>query len=276
METKSSTQERLNILKRVILNDRMKDYRSIVQYALSKGYIVCSLRDWIINKNNYKDKKILILRHDIDLISPATEVMLQIEKENKVSASYYFRKCTLDYNLMRKIEASGGEASYHFETVSEFATKNNIIDRRELMRFEFVKPCLEQLRNELVNIRNTTKLPCITIASHGAKRNVQVQTENHYITKGKEAHKFLGILLESYDDDFLESVSCYISDCTIENHGGYRYGRNPIEAINDNENMILFLSHPNHWNYSYLHRLKKIIKILILPIISRQTKKAVQ
>ena len=61
----------------------------------------------------------------------------------------------------------------------------------------------------------------------------------------------------------LDKVTCYISDAPIEENGGYRYGTTLFEAIEADEEFIMFLSHPNHWHYSKWKQFKKLVKVII-------------
>jgi len=115
---------RISLIVRYFLNDRLKEYEKIVAFALQKKYKVTSLRGFIedLEKGNLS-KNFLILRHDIDHRCKATKIML---KKYNVTASFYFRKSTFDFKLMKEIEAYGSEASLHFETIVDFVRANNI------------------------------------------------------------------------------------------------------------------------------------------------------
>lgn len=246
-----------------IKNNRLREYERILTEARNNNYELISLADFV-NNNFDKNKKILILRHDVDHKSFGTKLMFELEKKFNAHSSFYFRNSTIDKNLMQDIEAYGSEASLHFETIADFVKKHKIKTKNELYNTNFVDQCLQELKDNLIYFRKTLKLPCITIASHGEYENMLVKTPNNFLTENTNSYEYLGISLEAYNKEFIENnVTCYISDCPIEHNNGYRYGITPIEAINGGGECICFLSHPNHWHYSPYKRLRKIVKTIL-------------
>jgi len=73
----------------------------------------------------------------------------------------------------------------------------------------------------------------------------------------------LGINLEAYQKEFISEIAEYISDTVIEENGGFRYGKHPIDVIKKGASPILFLTHPNHWFYSGKQIFRKTIKVML-------------
>jgi len=254
---------RITLLIKYLKNNRIKEYDLIIKKALENNYEIISLRDYIENKYN-KDKKLLVLRHDIDQFSDATRMMFEIEKKYRVYSSFYFRNSTFEAKLMKEIESYGSEASLHFEPIADFVKANNIKNKEELFSTpNWQKRCLNILKDNIDIFRNLLNIPCTTIASHGEYENRLVNTPNNYLTEDIKSYDYLGIKLEAYNKDMIDKVTCYISDVSIEINDGYRYGITPIEAIQRREKFIMFLSHPNHWYYNSWQQFKKIIKVII-------------
>lgn len=246
-----------------IKNNRIKKYEEILTKAKSCNYEIISLLDYV-NKNFDSSKNVLILRHDIDHKSLGTNLMFELEKKYQTRSSFYFRNSTIDKCLMQNITQYGSEASLHFETVADFCKNNKITTKGELYKTDFIQQCLKDLKQNMGYFRQELRLPCLTIASHGEYENILVQTPNNILTEDIGNYKYLGIKLEAYNKNFIEDeVTCYISDCPIEENSGYRYGITPLEAINNREKVILFLSHPNHWYYDLYGRCRKVIKTII-------------
>lgn len=254
--------ERLNVLWKYIKNDRIKEYEDILAKAYEHGYQMLSLRKYA--EGNYdQSKKVLILRHDIYHISPGTWAMFKAEQKYGANASYYFRWTTAEYPLMQDIEAAGGEASLHFETIANFLRrqqgkqyrKDDVLARKTLF--------LNLLKNELALFRAYYDVPCQTLASHGAKENGWIGVSNNILTDDDSVYEELGIVLEAYQKKFIDSMGIYISDTVMEYNGGYRYGKTPQEAIMEGISPILFLSHPNHWKYTFMGQIRKVIKSVI-------------
>jgi len=261
---------RVALFKRYLKNDRIKEYETIIEKALKSGYDVISLRDFVESKFD-SNKKLLILRHDVDHFSSGTRMMFDVEKKYGVRSSYYFRNSTFEPKLMQEIEEYGSEASLHFEPIADFVKANGIKSKEELFAFNnWQERCFAILKANLERFRNLLDISCVTIASHGEYENTLVATPNNYLTEDPASYKSLGIKLEAYNKEFLDQVTCYISDVPIEINGGYRYGVTPTEAIKRNEPFILFLTHPNHWHYSFLKQLKKLIKVVIKKPVSKK------
>lgn len=266
-------------MKRIILvikqikNNRLKEYDKIIQIARSKDYEIISLRDYIEKKFN-SNKKILILRHDIDHISRATKKMFKIEKKYSANASYYFRNSTFDPKLLKEIEEYGSESSLHFETIADFIKANpQIKTKEELFRTDFKEKCLNLLLCNIQKFRLLLNIPCTTIASHGEYENRLFKTPNNFLTENISTYKKLDIKLEAYNQDFIEKVTCYISDTSLNVNGGYRYGISPLKAIEKQEPFILFLTHPNHWDYEWSKNIKRNLKIIFRILLKGEIKK---
>jgi len=244
-------------------NNRIKEYENIIKKALEKEYEVIGLRDYIEDKYD-KNKKLFLLRHDVDHFSDGTKMMFDIEKKYNVTSSFYFRNATFEPKLMKEIEMYGSESSLHFEPIADFVKANSDIKTKEaLFETDFEERCLKVLKANLDRFRNLLNIPCSTIASHGEYENSLVKTPNNYLTEKVETYNYLGIKLEAYNQEMIESVTCYISDVPIEINNGYKYGDRPLEAIDREEEFIMFLSHPNHWHYSWWKQFKKLVKVVI-------------
>jgi len=255
---------RLKLFVKYLQNKRIDEYDSIIRKAKNANYNIISLRDYIEEKYD-KDKKLLVLRHDVDHISNGTKMMFEIEKKHGVTASYYFRNSTFEPKLMKEIESYGSEASLHFETIADFVKANpQIKNKEDLLKTNFQERCLKILRANLEMFRLLCDIPCVTIASHGERENTLVSIPNNFLTEDISTYEYLGIKLEAYNKEMISKVTCYISDVPIEINGGYRYGTHPFEAIERGEEFIMFLTHPNHWHYSKWKQFKKLVKVFIL------------
>lgn len=260
---------KINFFIKYLQNDRISEYYNIIRDAKENDYQVISLRDYIENRYD-KSKKLFILRHDVDHFSSGTNMMFEVEKKHKVTSSFYFRNTTYDSKLMKEIEEYGSEASLHFEPIADFVKANpDIKNREELFKTDFQEKCLGILKADLDRFRLLCDIPCITIASHGEYENRLVETPNNFLTENVSVYDYLGIKMEAYNKEMIDKVTCYISDAPIEINGGFNYGVTPLEAIENSEPFIMFLSHPNHWHYSRFKQLKKLIKVMITKPINK-------
>jgi len=263
---------KLNLFIKYLQNNRIAEYEQIIKKALDYNYQIISLRDYVEEKYD-KNKKLLVLRHDVDHFSNGTTMMFEVEKKYQVNSSFYFRNSTFEPKLMENIEAYGSEASLHFEPIADLVKANGIRNREELYDIEnWQERCLNILKANLDRYRNLLDIPCITIASHGEYENGLVKTPNNFLTEDVSTYNFLDIKLEAYNRELIEKVTCYISDVPIEINGGYKYGVSPLEAIEKEEKFIIFLSHPNHWYYNLGQQIKKLIKIILKKPINKKMK----
>ena len=261
--------KKIELFKRYLKNNRIKEYEKIIKEAINSNYEIISLRDYIEQKYD-KDKKLLILRHDVDHLSDGTKMMFEVEKRYGVKSSFYFRNSTYEPKLMKDIEEYGSEASLHFEPIADFIKANPQIESKEdLYKTDFEERCLKILKANLERFRLLLDIPCITIASHGEFENILVDTPNNYLTEDIKSYKYLDIKLEAYNIDMLMRVTCYISDVPIEINNGFLYGTTPIEAIKNGEEFIMFLSHPNHWHYNPWKQFKKLVKVIFFKPINK-------
>jgi len=262
--------QRLRLFIKYLQNNRIDEYEQIIKKALDYDYQVIGLRDYVEEKYD-KNKKLLVLRHDVDHFSDGTAMMFEVEKKYGVKSSFYFRNSTFEPKFMKHIEAYGSEASLHFEPIADFVKANGIKNREELYGFEnWQERCLNILKANLDRYRNLLDISCTTIASHGEYENSLVKTPNNFLTEDISTYNFLNIKLEAYNRELIDKVTCYISDVPIEINGGYKYGVSPLEAIEKEENFIMFLSHPNHWYYGVWQQVKKLIKIILKKPINKK------
>ena len=66
------------VLKKIIQKSRLEEYKNILIYAIDKGYLLTSLSDWYEN-NFYTNKKVFLLRHDVDADPVGSFKIYQIE-----------------------------------------------------------------------------------------------------------------------------------------------------------------------------------------------------
>lgn len=154
----------------------------------------------------------IILRHDVDKKPENSLTMACIEKEMGWKATYYFRVCTMDEDIIRKIASLGHDIGYHYESLT---TCNGDIDAA----YEDFQHNLERLRK----IAPVTK-----ICMHGSPRS---PFDSKDIWK-KYDYKSLGIDHEPYlDTDF--SKTFYLTD-TGRRWDGYKVSvRDKVPAYQD-------------------------------------------
>jgi hypothetical protein len=240
-------------------NNRLDYYDLYLKLAKREGYVITSYADYIEKYKN-TDKKVLILRHDIDEYNEAIEKMFKIEKRNHVKATYYFRWVTFDKEFIDKLNTAGFEVGLHYETLSTYC---NTFNKKALGRGDIDK-CREILKQEIINFKSRSGVNIKTIASHGASTNIRIKIPNNVLFEG-ENYSDYGIISETYDKDIINNyITEYICDYHLYQNFGFQYKANPIDAIMKGDKVIEFLSHPNHWILSSYERSSMLRKLKVL------------
>lgn len=225
-----------------LMPSRLPHYAAILQAASDAGYRQMSVRDFLFPA---ADGHTLVHRHDIDSDLRTAAKMFAIEAHQGVKASYYFRLSTLDFGLMREIEAYGSEASYHFEEVADFAKRHHIKDAKVLRsRFPAIRA---QFRQNLERIEHALARKLVTVASHGDFANRRLNVINHEILDDPAFRSRCGIACETYDDALLRQFDLYISD---RPHPVYFHPMAPGAALGRYRRICL-LTHPVQWETNW-------------------------
>lgn len=140
-----------------------------------------------------EDKKLIILRHDVDKCPGRSLAFARIQAKAGIRGTYYFRAVpeSWDEGIIREIRDLGHEVGYHYESLT---TCHGEVDRA----YEDFCRNLERLRR---------LVPVATICMHGSPRS---PWDSKDIWK-KYDYRELGIIAEPYlDIDF--SNLFYLTD----------------------------------------------------------------
>ena len=251
-------------IKQRIYNDffrpsKENDYERILQCARNNGYefhTMLSFEDVVLG-GRIEGKRYLILRRDIDTADfKILRKMLALEKIYGARATYYFRWNTMNVQLMREIEAAGGEASYHYEEVASYCFRYRIKTHEKMLEH------LEYIRNLFIRqykkFKKKSGLPCLTVASHGDFVNSIVGAPS-LIVMDDRVRRECGIIREAYDKQRMELLTCRIADQVEMEH----FAEEAIAAIERGEPLLELLTHPRQWNSPIWVNLKEEIGRLV-------------
>jgi hypothetical protein len=258
---------RLGLAADYLFKSRLDEYEAILVAAIGAGFTVCpveaSLGEFAANTS-----RVLVLRHDVDAISPGFEGMLAVEERLGVRSTYYLRWSTYRQTDVDRALAAGHEVSLHYETLSDLATRRGLQHATEIDD-AILAECSDELEEEVRRFRSLSGAPCRTLASHGAPWNRSSGMSNAVLfERFPELGRRLGVALEVYEPRYLGEFDLYISDSPWEVNGGYRYGIHPLEAI-DRFERISFLTHPNHWRFASPVRCRRVVKCLLRGGVTR-------
>ncbi|HHY28550.1 MAG TPA: PEGA domain-containing protein [Desulfitobacterium dehalogenans] len=225
--------------KQVILPVDRHRYQDYLDEILRLGYTPIKVMDYY-NNVPITDKT-LILRHDVDESADYALEMAELEKARGIKSSYYFRWCTADPEVIRKVRAMGHEVGLHYETLAFYAREMG------LKSVEDITPTVRQeLRRRLkFEIAEFERLhgDIYTIASHGAEENRRLRLTNYQAVMEGENPLDYGIIGTAYGP-IIEKFS-YMSDV-----GGI-WEPFPYPELENNKGPFYFLIHPIHWVSSY-------------------------
>lgn len=233
---------------------RLEEYRALLNAARQNGYrgisILDAYRELCMRPEAVPDRRLLILRHDIDSDSATGRQMWEIEKSLGFSATYYFRFSTVNFDHMREIETEGGEASYHYEELAILAKGLRLRDRDSLA---YYLPAARQLfKLNVEHFRHQSGLPIRTVASHGDFINRRLRMSNEEILCSTDLRKEMGIDLEAYDEALMSRVNIYTSDIRPS------FPDDVVKAISAKLSIIYMLTHPKHWRVNRRENLRMI------------------
>jgi hypothetical protein len=169
----------------------LQTYREFLTCALEEGYTLTSYEDYVTG--DYTDKKVMILRHDVDRQPENSLDTSRIQYQLGVKGSYYFRMVPQSYQplIIEKIRDLGHEIGYHYEDMA----MNGGDPQQAIRSFE---ENLEKLKQFY---------PVKTICMHGSPLS---KWDNRDIWKHYNYRDY-GILAEPYFDiDFNKML--YITD----------------------------------------------------------------
>jgi len=91
-------------------------YKNLAEALISKGYSFQSFEDFLVRPA----KKVVIMRHDIDLKNENALKFAILENKVGIQASYYFRihPGSYDPDIIQDIKALGHEIGYHYEDLT--------------------------------------------------------------------------------------------------------------------------------------------------------------
>ena len=233
-----------------LMPSRLREFENILIRALEAGYHFRSVIDLFSNPVGVGGKTI-ILRHDIDTDSRTAEEFFTIERKLGISSSYYFRRSTMDFNLMRAIHESGSEASYHYEEIADHVKNTGTKDRNTILND--IDHIRLQFKKNFLKIKSETGLPLNSVASHGDFINRRINIPNYFLLEDESFRTELDIHVECYDRRLLDKIDLYISDSSYPLFFNPMY---PDEAFN-NFRTILILIHPRHWHARISENLKE-------------------
>jgi len=222
----------------------LKTYRKLIETLRANGYVFQTLEQFVEKPG----KRVVIIRHDVDILNRKALPFARLEKEINIPASYYFRylKKGFDPVVIREIASLGHEVGYHYEDL----TANN----GDLAR------AIESFAEKLKKIKEL--YPVKTICMHGRSGS----PHNNRDLWNTYNYRDYGIICEPYLDLDYDKV-LYLTDTTqrwndskialrdrVESKYEFSFTTtyDIINSVKSLPNQILFTIHPELWSDNIL------------------------
>jgi hypothetical protein len=234
-----------------LMPSRLAEYEALLLAAAGAGYTQLSVRDLLdLPPAPGTAAPTLVHRHDIDSDLRTTARMFALEARHGITSSFYFRLASLDYGLMREIEAYGSEASYRFEEVADYARRHRIRDAA-IIRAHF--PAIRsafQVNLQTIEAGLGRKLR--TVAGHGDAANGRLGPGNSEILADPAFRARCGIACDTDDPALMRRFDLTISDRPAP---VYYHPLAPRAALGQYRS-ICFLTHPVQWETNWRENTK--------------------
>ena len=251
----------------------LKIYRELLATLKECGFDFLSLREFMEGTA----EKIVVLRHDVDLVPENALITAMIEHSHGIKGSYYFRAVpkSFDREVIEKIHDLGHEVGYHYENMDAVGRKKKCNLRESsngIALRDHIDAAWEDFRINLEMLREI--VPVDTIVMHGSPRsrfnNLDLWMHHDY--------RQLGIIGEPYMDiDF--SRVFYLTDTGRRWDGGrvsmrdrvesgqawnglcFRHTRDIINAAWQGllPSKIMINVHPQRWTNSFIPWAKELV-----------------
>jgi len=233
----------------------MRDFKlgvfsKLIISIIKHDYEFYTLSEFINNPKN----KVICLRHDVDHRPLNALRMAEMEADEEIAATYYFRSIPSVFkpNIIRRIYDLGHEIGYHYENLSYVGSRHRGISRKQL--FELA---IEDFERNLEKFRRF--VPIKTICMHGSPWS---KYDNRELWEIYDYRDF-GIIAEPYFDvDFNEVL--YLTDTgrawntsggnvrdkvQSKYHYDFKSTFNIIWALENDElpDKIMINAHPQRW-----------------------------
>lgn len=233
------------------LPPKLKEYQAYLIRGLELGYQFLTVIDYYnkFQANTLPDK-LIVMRHDVDFDPITASAFAVIERQLKISTTYYFRWSTADQIIVNFVKKQGHEIGLHFETLATYA-KNNSLTFAQATSEETMDVCRNLLREEIKQFEALFG-DIHSIASHGDEWNIRNQFSNSQILKGQDLDSFYIKVNASSLENILRYFDLFVADS-----GNKWHPTNFQNALDANPQKLYVLVHPDWWKDNVRYSQKK-------------------
>lgn len=272
-------------------------YKYLIDRLVEANYVIQTFDNFI----NRPKTKVVILRHDVDLLPQNSLRFAKIQSQQKIKGTYYFRAVpeSWDENIIKEIAALGHEVGYHYENMDVAAARLKIkvskikVEPGTEIYDKLLDAAWDDFRYNLDKFRKL--VPVSTICMHGSPRS---QFDNKALWS-KYNYRDLGIIGAPYFDVDFNNVF-YLTDTGrrwdgwkvsvrdkvpqqedwIRRGWVYHSTKDIIKAIESDNlpNQVMMTFHPQRWNDAMvpwtkeliLQNMKNVVKKKVIQVRSKK------
>jgi hypothetical protein len=248
------------------MRPRIGEFDALLGNLKLQGYEFCSVLGFaeMVRTGAQRHRKCCIVRIDVD---SDPKFCLQVSdslRKHDCTASFYFRLCTIDRRVMRRLLDDGFEVGYHFEELATLAKKYHLKSRNEVLAR--IDECRSEFRRNFIRFSDVLGARPATVASHGDFVNRKLAQTNAIIVDD-ELREELQIYAEAYDNDLVAAF-----DHSVIDKGPPVLWmpdspeRLAMEASNEPHCMRILI-HPKQWRNSFYWNTRQIIERVVQGVL---------
>lgn len=216
-------------------SSRWREYGTLLEDALSAGYSVVSLDDWVRDRRT-SGPRCLVLRHDVDQRPEAALRMAAIEGAFDVTSTWYFRWRTAHPKVIDHIRSVDMPVGLHYESLTRIARASGQTHADARL--------IASARHELANEINEFVRrfgPINSICPHGDSRVPQVR--NQELVRDQDVARF-GVQFDG--NEVLRGAALrWLTD--RRGAGRWKDGQQPRHLFDSGVSPVVAIIHPNNW-----------------------------
>jgi hypothetical protein len=216
---------------------RWEEYRAFLVTAVAEGYEVVAVERWIAS-GRPRDRKLVVLRHDVDQHPRSALKMARIEQDLGVSSTWYFRWRTADPRAIAELRGLGFGIGLHYETL----TRRVLSAGADPADPAVIADCRRELAEE-IRAFGDRHGGIKSVCPHGDTRVPGV--ENALLLRDEDPSGY-GIEFDANEAMRGAELGLWLTDRALR-AGGWRDGLDAHAVLASGVNPILGVVHPNNW-----------------------------
>ena len=226
-------------LSRTLSRARWPEYRHLLEAALSHGYRVIGVEDWVAGAD--PAGPVLAVRHDVDQHPRSALAMSAVERELGLRTAWYLRWRTADPRVVAALRESGATVGFHYETLSRLALERGA---RTADQVEALVPAARVALREEIDAFARLHGPIRSVCPHGDSRIPLAR--NARLLKGDDAAGF-GVEFDVNEAMRGRGLAHWLTDRSRA-EGRWADGLDPCDIFAARRSPLLCVVHPNNWS----------------------------